>query len=52
MKFTNLVSALVASTAATSVTFGAFSDLHMMTHYNPDSSVNSCGRPDWNESLE
>ena len=53
MKFSSLASALVATSNAESVTFGVFSDLHMMEHYNPYSSDNSCGRPDWNsESLD
>ena len=52
MKFISLVSSLVATSAASSVTFGVFSDLHMQMHYNPDSSDHRCGRPDWSESLD
>ena len=51
MKFATLASALIATSAASSVTFGVFSDLHMQIHYNPDSSANRCGRPNWDESL-
>ena len=45
MKFA-LATSLIAAAAASQVTFGVFSDLHLQLEYTPDSSVDDCGRLD------
>ena len=45
MKF-GFATSLIASAAASSVTFGVFSDLHLKLDYDPDSAANSCGPVD------